>query len=105
MSKPNHIIIVEQQAEIRKLKAEREGARKEMSLEDKAKEYARVNYSYEGDIILAHTDFSSGYKQAIKDLIERAKAKALESKAQDGVVQRRWITIGDLEQAAEDLIK
>ncbi len=93
-----------------------------LSLEDKAKEYAKINYDVEGDKVLAEIDYQVGYKQAIQDLMERASESPLEFSTTytgwmdqtDGsraayisgeTDKRKVIFLKDLEQAAEDLIK
>ena len=85
-----------------------------MSLEDKAKEYVdeqswndvpdcQVGVFTIGDIRnFERGAFESGYKQAIKDLIERAKA--LEQYPDNGL-NGQAVYIEDLEKIAEDLIK
>jgi len=85
-----------------------------MSLEDKAKEYANslkidkdyplslsdVYYDGEGNLLTIANMFPVIYKQALKDLME--KAKALEQYP-DGGLNGQAVYIQDLEKIAEDL--
>jgi hypothetical protein len=90
-----------------------------MSLEDKAKEYAEA-YEATGNEFwrLRQRAFKAGFKQAIKDLMERANQSPLlmHYKLKGGMTgeaitfqmetePKQIIYLDDLEQAAEDLIK
>lgn len=86
------------------------GARKEMSLEDKANDWFREACKVDKDLYNTFwlpidsfpiQAYSKGYKQAIKDLIERAQAKCW----QPGYIAPDRLELAVLEQAAEDLIK
>jgi len=92
-----------------------------MSLEDKAKEYVKKTHDIEmlrsGKKLADYgvNCYCTGYTQAIKDLIERARewtyADELEVATLDGIVKKSRIgenaitLLEELEQAAEDLIE
>lgn len=80
---------------------------KEMSLEEKAKEYAIKVHGYHVDDKdvrdnLEH-DYKTIYKQALKDLMERVDSKVVEVICSSGLRENRAIRFNDLGKIAEEL--